>query len=168
MRLFIAIRLNEKSIRRVKTVQDTFRNYAVRGNYTPPENMHITLAFIGEFGDPESVLEAMEQVTFKLFTITMDRIGCFDDLWWTGFAESKELETLAGRLRHALAEAGIPFDKKRFKAHVTLLRKATYCGIRPALETIEPVKMRVDRISLMQSTRGKNGMIYTELGAVEA
>lgn len=32
----------------------------------------------------------------------------------------------------------------------------------------EPVSMQVDTISLMRSDRGRNGMIYTELGTVEA
>ena len=34
--------------------------------------------------------------------------------------------------------------------------------------SIEPASMQVSRISLMRSTRGKNGMIYTELGSVAA
>ena len=34
--------------------------------------------------------------------------------------------------------------------------------------SIEPADMQVDRICLVQSTRGKHGMIYTELGSVDA
>ena len=32
----------------------------------------------------------------------------------------------------------------------------------------KPVSMTVDHIALMKSDRGKNGMIYTELGTVSA
>ena len=48
MRLFIAIQLNQKMKQLVSDVQDTFRWQQVKGNYTPEENLHITLAFIGE------------------------------------------------------------------------------------------------------------------------
>ena len=169
MRLFIAIQLNE-ALRQLATgVQDTFRQFGVRGNFTPTENLHLTLAFIGEYGDPDEVLDAMESISFAPFAITMDKVGSFDELWWTGFEESEKLEQLVRKVRRALADAGIPFDKKRFKPHVTILRKPDYSrGRKISHMSIEPAGMVVDRISLMQSTRGKNGMIYTELESVTA
>ena len=68
------------------------------------------------------------------------------------------------RIRRALAENNIPFDKKRFSPHITLIRKAS--GDMPGLAP-EPVSMTVETISLMRSDRGRNGMIYTEIGTVE-
>ena len=169
MRLFIAIQLSENLRDSARDVQTAFRRQQVRGNYTPVENLHLTLVFIGEYGNPEDILDAMERVRFAPFTIRMDKFGCFGDLWWTGFADSRALEDLVRNLRHALAEDGIPFDRKRFKAHCTVLRKAVYAkGQQIAHRSIEPAEMQVDRICLMQSTRGKHGMIYTELGMVEA
>ena len=169
MRLFIAIQLSEKLKGSAGDVQEAFRRQQVRGNYTPTENLHLTLAFIGEYGNPVDVLDAMKRVRFAPFTLRMDKVGCFDELWWTGFADSRELEDLVRNLRHALAEAGIPYGRKRFKAHCTVLRKAVYAkGQQIAHMSIEPADMQVDRICLMQSTRGKHGMIYTELGIVEA
>lgn len=168
MRLFIAIHLNDETKKAAKDVQDSFRMMNVRGNYTPEENMHLTLAFIGEFGDPDQVMDALETVDFGPFTIRMDKVGRFDDLWWTGFEESAELEQLVKKVRHALSDAGIPFDRKRFRAHVTLLRKADHAQGKILQMTIEPSDLYVDSFSLMQSTRGKHGMIYTELGSVSA
>ena len=169
MRLFIAIKLNGRMKKQVREVQESFRRQGVRGNYTPEENLHITLAFIGEYGDPDGVLEAMENADFQPFSIIMDRVGCFDDLWWTGFADSEELNSLAGKVRRVLADAGVPYDRKKFKAHVTVLRKPRYDRQgRKIPVSFEPETMQVDRISLMRSVRGKNGMIYTELGAVYA
>ena len=169
MRLFIAILLNEDIEDLVTDVQETFRRLHVNGNYSPKENLHITLVFIGEYSDPDEVLEIMESVRFKPFKITADGIGCFDDVWWTGVEENENLENLVKQLRHALADAGIPFDRKGFKGHVTFLRKPDYSEERriEALN-IGSAEMTVKRISLMLSTSGKNGMIYTELGYVEA
>ena len=169
MRLFIAINLTSEMKRILKKAQDSWRTYGVRGNYTPEENLHITLAFIGEYNDPDEVLEAVGSISFQPFSVTMDRVGCFDEIWWAGFAESEEMNSLAGKVRRALAEAGIPYDRKKFKAHVTALRKPRYDRQgRKIPVSIEPETMQVDRISLMRSVRGKNGMIYTELGAVYA
>ena len=169
MRLFIAIQLNDEVRESVRETQDAFRRQGVRGNYTPAENLHLTLAFIGEYGDPDSVLDAMETVRFSPFSLTMEKTGCFGDLWWTGFADSKPLDNLVRKLRHALADAGIPYDKKKFKAHCTILRRAVYAKS-VSLPRIDaaPAGMQAERISLMQSTRGRHGMIYTELGSVWA
>ena len=168
MRLFLAIPLKNELKEKVKDVQVGFLRQHVRGNYTPAENLHITLAFIGEYGDPDRVTDALSSVRFRPFRITMDRLGQFDQLWWTGLSKCPELDTLAHNVRYALAENGIPFDRKRFRPHVTILRKPEYTmgDLQPVEMT--PASMTVDRFSLMQSTRGKNGMIYTELGYIAA
>ncbi len=169
MRLFVSIPLSEEMKDAACGVQEAFRAAGIRGGCEPRENLHITLAFIGEYGDPEEVMEALDGVSFSPFSVTMDRIGCFGDLWWTGYGESRELETLAARVRRALADAGIPFDRKKFLPHTTILRHAEIRGRgRNVPEPAEGCSMRVDRICLMRSDRGKNGMIYTEMGSVEA
>ena len=169
MRLFIAIQLNEEMRNLLGDIQDSYRRMAVRGNYTPPENLHLTLAFIGEYDDPNKVLEALETVSFQPFRISLDRTGCFGDLHWAGIADSPQLDNLVKQIRHALADAGIPFDKKRFRAHITFLRRAIFPrGGKIPFPNIEPASMLVEEIALMCSTRGKHGMIYTKIGAVEA
>ena len=169
MRLFVAIRLGRDMARYVRDVQDAFRRRNVRGNYTPEENLHITLAFVGEYGDPDAVMEVLDGVSFSAFTLTSDGVGCFGDLWWAGLRERAELDALAAKVRHALADAGIPFDRKSFRAHMTFLRRAEpgRNGTFPDVAA-QPASMRVDGISLMRSDRGKNGMIYTEIGYVPA
>ncbi len=169
MRLFIAIQLNEEMRNLLGDIQDSYRRMAVRGNYTPAENLHLTLAFIGEYDDPDKVLEALEAVSFQPFRISLDRTGCFGDLHWAGIADSPQLENLVKQIRHALADAGIPFDKKRFRAHITFLRRATFPrGAKTPFPGIKTANMLVEEIALMCSTRGKHGMIYTKIGAVEA
>ena len=50
---------------------------------------------------------------FTPFTLSLDGVGCFGDLWWAGVQESAPLAALARRVRRALAENGIPFDRPR-------------------------------------------------------
>jgi len=73
------------------------------------------------------------------------------------------------RLRRVLAEHGIPYDRKRFAPHITLVRKAEFTGRMDALlQHLPTVGMDVHEISLMRSDRGKNGMIYARIGSIEA
>ncbi|MBR2778747.1 MAG: RNA 2',3'-cyclic phosphodiesterase [Firmicutes bacterium] len=185
MRLFIAIQLDDSMKEALAAVQNEFRAQGIRGNYTPVENMHLTLAFIGEYSDPGEVLEVMEEADFAPFRLEYSGIGSFDALWWAGIRENEPLKMLVRKLRHALAEAGIPYDRKKFRPHITLIRKPVIRGrhgsaaagltdfqwadpAQFAGQASSPVSMPVRRISLMLSTRGKHGMIYTELGSVEA
>ncbi|MBE7009199.1 MAG: RNA 2',3'-cyclic phosphodiesterase [Ruminococcaceae bacterium] len=162
MRQFIAIRLDDNVKDALTAVQTALRANRVGGNYTKIENLHLTLAFIGEYGDPDRVLEVIRSVPFEPVPIRLQGFGSFGDLYWCGLARSDELTAYVGRLRRALAAADIPFDRKKFSPHITLLRKASTDRM-PGVAVPE-ASMTARRVSLMRSERGKNGMIYTELG----
>ena len=165
MRLFIAILLSNEMKEALIETQNAMYDRGLRGNYSLEENLHLTLAFIGDFPEAEPVLDALSTVTFTPFALTLEGIGRFGDLWWAGLRDSAALNAVARRVRRALAENDIPYDRKRFSPHVTLLRKATRDA---AWIGIEPAAMQVEALSLMRSDRGKRGMIYTELGRIEA
>ena len=165
MRLFIAISLSSEIREALMNVRDEMFARGVRGNFTPEANMHLTLAFIGDYPDPEPVLDALAEVEFTPFEISLDGIGSFGDLWWAGVKESAPLEAVVRRIRRALAAHDIPFDRKRFSPHITLIRKTK--SRMPGVQ-LPPAAMTVDMVSLLRSDRGRNGMIYTELGTREA
>ena len=133
MRLFIAININEKIRDALVLAQDALYSAGMKGNFTPAENLHLTLAFIGEYPDPQPVIEALERVDFSPFEIRLQGFGNFGDLWWAGLQKSEDLSDLARRIRRELARAEIPYDRKKFSPHFTLLRRA--CGRRmPGLD----------------------------------
>ena len=165
MRLFIAINLSSEVRDALMKVQDEMFDRGVRGNFTSEANMHLTLAFIGDYPDPEPVLDALAEVEFTPFSLSLDGIGSFGDLWWAGVKESAPLEAVVRRVRRALAAHDIPFDKKRFSPHITLVRKAK--NRMPGVQ-LPSAAMTVDTVSLLRSDRGRNGMIYAELGTREA
>ena len=166
MRLFIAIQLNDEMKSALSEMQTSLRKRRVGGNFTKPENLHLTLAFIGEYPDPDPVLDVMQTVPFAPFPIRLGGFGCFGDLYWCGIGGEDQLEAYVRRLRRALADAGIPYDRKRFSPHITLIRRANLSQM-PAIEVPEAA-MTAESVSLMRSDRGSSGMIYTELGFVEA
>lgn len=166
MRLFIALRLSDEMLNALTGAQVIMRKNGVKGNFTPPDNMHITLAFIGEYGDPEKVYDAVQGAAFEPFAIKLNGIGSFGDLWWAGIGDSEPLGSYAAKLRRALAAAGIPYDRKKFSPHITLLRRAEGAKM-PGIE-LPPAEMTADSVLIMRSDRGKHGMIYTELYRVNA
>ena len=178
MRLFIAIQLNDEIKDALEAMQDYMRSRGVKGNYTKRDNLHLTLAFIGEFDDPQKVLEAIERAKLRPFDITLSGTGSFRSLWWAGMDGGMALRSFAGRLRRELDSAGIPYDRKKFSPHITLIRRPECRGtdtekdILTALSDISDTKdigdtkktgMTVCRASLMRSDRGEHGMIYTEI-----
>ena len=165
MRLFIAINLSQEIKETLIDLQNDWYDLGVRGNYSSEENLHLTLAFIGEYPDPMPVMDALQNVTFAPIPLQLEGVGAFGDLWWAGVTHSSALEAVAKRIRRALAEKPIPFDKKKFNPHITLLRRASVDKIPPV--SFAPASMTVDTISLMRSDRGKDGMIYTEVGSIQ-
>ena len=79
------------------------------------------------------------------------------------------LQSFARRLRRELNNAGIPYDRKNFSPHITLIRRPECRGtdtekeILAALSDTKDVRMIVGHASLMRSDRSDRGMIYTEI-----
>ena len=167
MRLFVAIELDDRMKKQLMLVQDDMRAQRVEGKYPEGDNLHMTLAFIGEYPDPDEVLDVLDTISFEPFTIRVNGYGCFDEvIWWAGIESCPPLDAYVKRLRRALAEAGIPYDRKQFRPHITLVRDAIYDEA-PVFKTPD-AEMEVSFISLMRSDSGKHGMNYSMVSIVEA
>ena len=67
-----------------------------------------------------------------------------------------------------MAEHDIPYDRKKFSPHITLVRRAEFNGsMEELLQNPPDGAMEVKSVLLMSSTRGKSGMIYTAVGSAE-
>ena len=166
MRLFIAIPFTKEIRKELQRFQNDLKRAGMTGRFSPVENLHLTLAFMGEYADPQDILDIMEQIPFEAFDLSLEGFGHFHDLYWAGIANCPPLAAYVRRLRRALAENDIPFDRKKFSPHITLVRKGV---VRDGISILDPSSgmMHVDHIALMRSDRGKNGMIYTEVGGVD-
>ncbi len=168
MRLFIAIRPDDGILQALVEAQEALSRRGIHGSPVPPGNLHLTLAFIGDYPDPNRVLSAMEKVHFSPFPMALRDIGSFSgQVVWAGVRESEPLLQLADCLRQELAGADIPFDRKPFLPHITLFRGADKNIVVPEI-LVPEASMAVGRISLFRSDRGQSGMIYTETGSVRA
>ena len=171
MRLFIAINFNNDTRSRLLALCDELRGKSERGRFSLQENLHLTLAFLGECDGKQTsaVKSVLAAVSYEPFDIAVDCVGRFrrdgGDLWWAGLRESEPLIALQGDLTEKLIVSGFSLDKRRYNPHITLGREVK-TGSMP--ESIEPFGETVTSIDLMKSERINGKLTYTAIYTKEA
>ena len=185
MRLFIAVNFDNEIKSRLLRIQNRIREQSVRGKFSRPENLHLTLIFFGETAQDRLPLicSAIETVcsACACFSLDFTRVGFFKhsnkELWWIGSNASAGLQELI-KLQLLLAEnlraRGIKFDERPFSPHITLGREIKSTGpvdlpgkARPQSgegSPVQTISVPVNRISLMKSQHIKGLLVYTEIG----
>jgi len=127
MRLFTALELESEVARKVQELVLKLRPLA-RIRWSPPENLHITTKFIGEWPQ-ERIGELREHMPAEAREIEVPVRGLgffpndrFPRVFFAGVTSAPELESLAKATDEAMAEIGVPRDKHPFRPHVTLAR----------------------------------------------
>ena len=83
--------------------QNGLKKEHINGNYTDQKNLHLTLAFIGEYNYPEKVIKALQKVRFRPFELVLEEeSGNFEDLIWVGIKRNPDLMKLTSNLRKTL------------------------------------------------------------------
>ena len=161
MRLFIAIRLSDEMKKALVTCMHDLKKQGVEGNYVPAQNLHMTLAFLGEYDDPAKVKDVIRKVPLPEFRLSLSEKGNFGNILWAGVKGNQKLKTYVKDLRAALAEEGIPFDREKFVPHITLIRKVS--AKKPYQVHLPKADMTVKKASLMRSEQKNEKMVYKEL-----
>ena len=157
MRLFIALPLSEDARRVILDGADALRAEVPTANVSRAENLHITLAFIGESNRVDALKACIDEVCRAPFTVTVGGSGRFGDLIWAGVRVSPPLAALERRLRAALTKAGFRLENRPFRPHITIAREAPV----HSLPQIPEVTMAADRVLLMRSDRQNGRLVYT-------
>ncbi|MCR5650203.1 MAG: RNA 2',3'-cyclic phosphodiesterase [Lachnospiraceae bacterium] len=160
MRLFVAIELSDEMKKAAVSIMHELKQNGIKGNYSPVQNLHVTLCFIGEVPDSRPVEEALSSVSYKPFKLGFTEMGNFGDTIHIGTRGGQGISSLAAGIRKAFDDAGIEYDRKKFVPHITLVRKASKI---PGNKKVQPVDMMVKRISVMRSDRVDGKMKYTEI-----
>lgn len=167
MRLFFAVRPSPALLNALAEGQDCLRRQAIKGAFPHREDLHLTLAFLGEtenVAGAKAALAACRGAGPFPLTLTGSG-GRFGDLWWAGVAESRLLEQLVEDLRQALAAEGFAPEDRPFLPHITLARHLK--AARPPELILPRRTMTVTAVSLMVSERNQNGPRYREIARAE-
>jgi 2'-5' RNA ligase len=169
MRLFVAITLDEQIKDEILRVQDELWHNVLQGRRTGRDNLHLTLAFLGEMPSKAlgEIRRAMERsiVWIEPFMLKFGDLGRFrrpgGDLWWLGVEKSPSLMTLAGQVQDQLRCAGFPLENRSYAPHLTLGRQMV---LRPGARPVPEVSPQaVTRIQLMNSSRVRGVLTYTSV-----
>ncbi len=161
MRLFIAIQLSDEIKKALVSCMHDLKKQGVEGNYVPAQNLHLTLAFIGEYDDPAKVRKVIGSVPLPQIRLSISGKGNFGNLLWAGVKGNQKLKTYVKDLRAALKEAQIPFDDDKFIPHITLIRKTV--AKKPYEVHLSKAEMTVEKVSLMKSEMKNGKVMYREL-----
>ncbi len=160
MRLFAAVMLSEDMKKTLTAVMHDLKKEGIRGNYVPAQNLHVTMAFIGEFDDVSAVKNVMRELSFNPFRLTLTDMMCVRDILCAGVKGNQGLSGAARQLREAFDAAGIPYDSKKFTPHVTMVKRVSGNWKKISAPKGE---MIVEKISLLKSTWKDGKSVYTEL-----
>lgn len=137
------------------------RRLVPAGRRVPPENLHVTLAFLGDVAG--AVQPRVAAIGASLvgsgFALELDRIGCWPRQRVSWIAPSHTpavLARLSWELRQALGKAGFPVPGRRFVPHMTLARRSAP----HAFHDVTPVIWSIDRIMVVRSYLERAGARY--------
>jgi 2'-5' RNA ligase len=179
MRLFFSVPLAQEAKDRAARALALARAAAGELSWTKPEQMHLTLAFLGE--QPPEALERMYAAAqpcgeLKPFEATLSGAGAFPDprrahVLWLGITDgANELVELATRLCFGLRAVGFELETRPFRPHLTVARVKRGCerDAERALRTIAPgevARFHVGRLLLMKSELSPKGARHEEVRA---
>ena len=153
-RLFFAIWPDDAGADRLRALAESLAP-RVGGRPVPRDNIHLTLAFLGDLDDERAAAAAAVRGEGKAFVLSLDRLGSFRKarVAWAGASRAPgELVALESQLGEALRGLGFTLEDRPFAPHVTLLRKTERTL---AAEAIEAVRWEVGEVTLVRSRAGK-------------
>ena len=172
MRCFIAINIPNDvknyfaDIIKQLQKENTNRNIT----YIKPDNIHITLHFLGQIDN--SRLQQIENIISEVakhytpFQITTQGISAFPHLqrprvvFIRGIDKTQKAVSIQKNIGKKLKAIGIKVDSRPWKAHLTLARMKAPIAFHPENITVQPMQFFVKSIELMESTLKPTGAEY--------
>ncbi len=175
MRLFVGIPLPNDVRARLAGLRGGLKG----ARWVVPENLHLSLRFIGEVagGEDKDIAHALQTVSATAFDIRLAGLGAFDrrgrvHAIWAGVEKGVEKPDALARLRDSvestLVRSGLDSEHRKFKPHVTLARmkngSAQEAGqFLEAHNGFSAGPFTVDHFTLFESHLGHGGAHYVAL-----
>ena len=134
IRSFIAFDIEEPQvIRNISNVQSMLAETGARLKLVKPENIHITVRFLGNIppSQVDEIYNEMKNVDFSPFQIEIEGVGVFPsvrriNVVWAGIRKgTDELQRIFDQLEPRLQKIGVKKETRGFSPHLTIARVRT-------------------------------------------
>lgn len=178
LRAFVAVEINAGVRAQLAQVLERLRAVGARVGWVAPENIHLTLVFLGNVfrAQVAGLGEALDRAAAgcPAFEFQVGGLGYFGApqaprVVWAGVAEQPALEALQRAAAAAVAAAGIRLEERPFKAHLTLGRVRSRQGADALTSALCSTtntafgSVPVRRMLFMRSELGHQGVRYSVL-----
>jgi len=182
MRLFFAVEIPADVRVRIYDSLALVRKQSPQIRWIPPDNLHITLKFLGEVPEKgvSEVIKCAENCIAKMkpgaFEISFARLGAFPNakhprVIWCGVDGNHEtLSSIAVVLESELEMLGFEKEKRPYRAHLTVgkispvKREVDFDRYIHDYEKTVFAGISVNMISLMQSVLNQHGAVHSLAG----
>jgi len=185
MRTFIALELSQEIRTSVSLLQQTLQKTDPDVKWVEPQNIHLTLKFLGEIEDTKikhtsDILEGIAK-TNSSYSIRLSELGGFPKIdcprvIWVGidFGDSQTKE-IARLLEEKLYSIGIPKETREFSTHITIGRVRTGKNRLKLVSELKKLsadfsgkglEMQVLKITLFESKLSPKGPAYAPIKEV--
>jgi 2'-5' RNA ligase len=178
LRVFIAVDPGKAIRSRCVALQDTLARSADRVRWEKPENIHVTLLFLGDVDERDllPVCKAFSAVCAEqgAFPVSVESVGCFPNLQrprtiWAGIGMgAAELVALHDALERPLIDLGCyRREERQFKPHLTLGRvKGDGMSYQLTMALTKQLQWRggesvIDTVQVMSSELTSDGPLYS-------
>jgi 2'-5' RNA ligase len=179
LRSFLAIELPGTILQKIEGVQEDLKSSHADVRWVNPENIHLTLKFLGniEGSRIEPVAKAVEEaiLTTSPFPLIIRGMGAFPHLKnprviWVGVVDGNAmLVPFQRQLEIQFEKIGFQAEDRPFHPHLTLGRTKSSRGKEELVRRIEKHKdeefgdLQVESVLLFKSDLRPTGPIYTPL-----
>lgn len=177
MRAFLAVELPGEVRGDLAHLMDTLRTGAVKVSWVRPDNLHVTLRFLGDIGAPDvdRLVErlAPQYARCAPFRVAMRGAGAFPNtrqpsVLWVGVDDAGgQLAALNALAEDAAEHIGLMPERRAFRGHVTLgrvrdpRRGGALGPLLQAAALFDGGEAVVDAVVLMESELRPGGSVYT-------
>ncbi|MFH0732682.1 MAG: RNA 2',3'-cyclic phosphodiesterase [Candidatus Omnitrophota bacterium] len=176
-RAFIAISLTRQLHDELSILQDKLKQSNADVKWSEPENIHLTLKFLGNITDEQikNVVLSLKKISsgFNAFSVHLAQVGAFPKtsyprVIWVGMDEGAEtVKRLNQSIENELEALGLRKETREFSCHLTLGRVRSVKNKQGLTNIIEKEKdftsayrVLIEDIILFKSTLTKKGPIY--------
>ena len=176
MRAFVAIEISKEIKAEIFKIQNLLKTVGLEAKWVKPENIHLTVAFLGSIDDRQAaaikeILTPASQFIEKPINLQLGQISAFPSasrarvIFLDLSGETEKAKTSAAQIRSELKKKKIWFDEKSFVPHLTFARLKKPQNLSSLIEKvpIEKISFEVKEFSLYQSRLSPSGSIYTKL-----